>query len=411
MSPRVLYLVCAACAIAGFQLAGVVARGRRPDAAQTPNITAPVAFARSSGGGSVSEGLSLVKASGEAVAPRNVDSLLSLSAACEKAGSPAQARLELMEAVNRLKPDELEALLAAEAASTDFYRSQRFDFQFAARRLAEIAPEKAASLWLNARTSHFAVDALIVPWAKKSPQAFASWTLGLPRDAQKAVSSTLAQISAENPSQFATFAPQLAQSPAGASGARGAISGLISKAGKNDDPSEAIAFAQSLPQGAMRDAALAELARWPGMKLGEHPEIAAALGGLNPSDARRYIGYAAGAAERLPAGGVRDTAFSAQVSSAARKDPQKAAQRVEALSGSADYPAAVRGFVDATAAKDPAAAIEWALTISQPGAQRSAALEKAVAEYFRQKPADARKWVESAPLSREEYLMLTGRSK
>jgi hypothetical protein len=362
-------------------------------------------------GGVAAERPSQAGGSAEPLVSRNVDSLVALSAACEKAGSPARARLELMEAVNRLKPDELAAVLAAEAANSDFYRSQRFDFQFAARRLAEIAPEKAASLWLTARTSHFAVDALIVPWAKKSPQAFASWTLGLPQDAQKAVTSTMAQISAEDPGQFAVFAPQLSQSPAGVSGARGAVSGLIAKAGKQDDPSEAIAFARSLPQGAMRDAALAELARWPGLKIAEHPEIAAAVGGLNPNDARRYIGQVAGAAELLPAGGVRDAAFSVQVSSVARKDPQKAAQRVEALSGSADYPAAVRGFVDATAAKDPAAAIEWALTIERSGVQRSAALEKAASEYFRQKPADARKWVESAPLSSEEYLMLTGRSK
>jgi hypothetical protein len=35
-------------------------------------------------------------------------------------------------------------------------------------------------------------------------------------------------------------------------------------------------------------------------------------------------------------------------------------------------------------------------------------LEKAAAEYFRQKPDEARKWVASAPLSAEEYFLLTG---
>lgn len=372
--------------------------------------SASLATVASNGSGrEKAEGLLLVRSAGDLVASRKLESLVDLSADCEKAGSPAKAKLELMEAINSLKPGELEYVLASEAANTDFYRSQRFDFQFAARRLAEIAPEKAANLWLSARASHFAVDALIVPWAKKNPQAFASWSLGLPQDAQKAVSLTMAQISAENPSQFAVFAPQLAQTPTGPSGARGAIAGLISKAGKQDDPSEAIAFAQSLPQGAMRNAALAELARWPGMDLGAHPEVAAALGALNQNEARRYIAQISGGADQLPAGGVRDAAFSVQMSAIAKKDPQRAAQRVEALAGSSDYPAAVRGFVDATAAKDPAAAIEWALTISQSGVQRSAALEKAASEFFRQKPAEARKWVESAPLSSEEYLMLTGR--
>jgi hypothetical protein len=96
------------------------------------------------------------------------------------------------------------------------------------------------------------------------------------------------------------------------------------------------------------------------------------------------------------------------MSAAAEKDPKSAAKKVEALAGSADYPAAVRGFVEATAAKDPAAAADWALSIGLQGGQRAAALEKAVAEYFRQKPDEARKWVASAPLSAEEYFLLTG---
>jgi hypothetical protein len=113
-------------------------------------------------------------------------------------------------------------------------------------------------------------------------------------------------------------------------------------------------------------------------------------------------------ADKLPQGPVRESAFAAQISTTAKKDPQAAAKKVEALSGSADYAAAVRGFVEATAAKDPAAALDWALSIGPQGGQRTAALEKAAAEYFRQKPNEARKWVSSAPLSAEEYFLLTG---
>ena len=112
--------------------------------------------------------------------------------------------------------------------------------------------------------------------------------------------------------------------------------------------------------------------------------------------------------DKLPQGALRESAFAAQMSAAAERDPKNAAKKVEALSGSADYPAAVRGFVDATAAKDPAAAADWALSIGLQGGQRTAALEKAAAEYFRQKPDEARKWVASAPLSAEEYFLLTG---
>jgi hypothetical protein len=314
-----------------------------------------------------------------------------------------------MEAISTLKPDELAAMLAKETAGTDFYRTSRFDFQFAAKRLAEVAPEKAAALWLGARSTHFSVDVLLAPWAKKDPMAFASWSAGLPADAQKAAGHTLAKTAAEQPEQFLSLAPQLAGSPAGILGARGAISGFVGKAAKGEDPAAAIAFAQSLPVGPARTAALAEMVRWPGLDLSAHPEISTALAQLSQADARRYVQQVN--PEALPPSPLRESAYASQLAKAAQKDPQAAAKRVDALSNSADYPAAVRGFVEATAAKDPAAAVEWALTIGVTGPQRSAALEKAAGEYFRLKPADARKWVEKAPLTPEEYYMLTGRPR
>jgi hypothetical protein len=219
----------------------------------------------------------------------------------------------------------------------------------------------------------------------------------------------MAKSAAGQPEQFLEIAPQLAQGPAGVLGARGAMSGFIAKATKGEDPAAAIAYAQSLPAGPVRAAALAELARWPGMNLAAYPEVTAALAQLSPSEARRYAQQVN--PEALPPSALRESAYVNQLAKAAQKDPQAAAKRVDALSKTADYPAAVRGFVEATAAKDPAAAVEWALTIGVTGAQRSAALEKAATEYFRLKPADARKWVEKAPLTAEEYQLLTGRTR
>jgi hypothetical protein len=296
-----------------------------------------------------------------------------------------------------------------EMAGTDFYRTNRFDFQFAAKRLAEIAPEKAAALWLGARSTHYSIDVLLGPWARKDPQAFASWSAGLAPDAQKAVGQTMLKLAAEQPEQFQEIAPQLAKSPAGALGARGAISGLIAKAAKGESPAAAIAFAQSLPAGPARSAALAALARWPGLDPAEHPEIRAALAQLSPAEVRRYAQQLN--PESLPPSAIRESAYASQLAKAAQKDPQAAAKKVDSLSKTPDYPAAVRGFVEATAAKDPAAAVEWALSIEVTGPQRSAALEKAATEYYRLKPADARKWVEKAPLTAEEYQMLTGRTR
>ena len=406
MSPRLLLLLSIASSALGFQLAGGFSRTQLPAAEAVIQAGSTVADSPASS----------VEAVPKAAPPHGRDlgvnpkgSLRELAVACEKAGSPAASRLALMEAISLLKPDELQAMLAKETSGTDFYRSSRFDFQFAAKRLSEIAPEKAATLWLKARATHFNIDVLLGPWAKRDPQAFASWSAGLAPDAQRAVGQTMAKTAAEQPEQFLGLVPQLAQSPAGILGARGAISGLIAKAAKGDDPASAIAYAQALPAGLARSAALAELARWPGLDVAAYPEVTAALAQLSPSEARRYVQQVN--PEALPPSALRESAYANQLAKAAQKDPLAAAKKVDALSNTADYPAAVRGFVEATAAKDPAAAVEWALTIGVTGAQRSAALEKAATEYFRLKPADARKWVEKAALTPEEYQMLTGRTR
>lgn len=410
MSPKLTPVACCASAFLAFQLVGLLAPKQEPTsqvnaATNTPHPTTALKPSRH-------------PQSPEPLQTLNHDpvgtqqgSLKELAASFEASKSPAEARLALMEAINKLKPDDLAQMLAKEAGNTDFYRSSRFDFQFAARRLSEIAPEKAAALWLSTKSSHYSVDVLLLPWAQRDPQAFASWSRTLPADAQKAMAGTLGQLVSENPAALTPIAAQLAQNPAGVVGARSAISGMIAKAQKGSDPADAIAYASALPAGPMRTAALAELARWPGLDLATHPEIADALASVSPSEMRRYIPQAAASAEKLPPGYVREAAFSTQISGIARKDPAAAAKKVESLSGTADYPAAVRGFVEATASKDPVAALEWALTINTQGNQRTAALEKAAAEYFRTKPADARKWVETAPLTPAEYAVLTGRSR
>lgn len=413
MSPKVVPLVCVASAALAFELVSVLSPKQAPQtglpsASQTPQAASPRISSRD-------------RATSNPQSPSKLQetstlkgSLREIAVQSEGAGSPAQSRLALMEAISALKPDDLAQMLAREAANTDFYRSSRFDFQFAARRLSEIAPEKAAALWLQTKSNHYNVDALLLPWAKKDPQAFASWSVSLPADAQRAMGGALSQLVAENPERFTGIAPQLKDSPAGIVGAKSAISGMIAKAPKGADPGDALSYAQGLPEGPMRTTALAEVARWPGFNLKEHPEVAAAIDALSPAEARKFLPQITAAADSLPRGAVRELAFASQISGFAKKDPQAAAKRVDSLAGTTDYAPAVRGFVEATAAKDPAAAIEWALTLTNQGnqgAQRSAALEKAAAEYFRLKPADARKWVQTAPLTPAEYQMLTGRSR
>ena len=136
------------------------------------------------------------------------------------ATAPADVKLCLMEAVNKLGPEELAELLSREANTTNLFRTIQPDFEYAARRLSEIAPEKAAELWLKRKGAFLGGEALLAPWAKQHPEDFVSWSLGLPADAQKAAAGGLGELARENPSLFASLAPRLEHSPGGVAGAR-----------------------------------------------------------------------------------------------------------------------------------------------------------------------------------------------
>lgn len=365
-----------------------------------------------------------------------------LDAALQKSGkSPAEKRLALMEMIGRMKPDELSELLAAEASNPDFFRRMRFDFQFTAKRLAELAPEKAAALWSATPSLRFQADALLGNWARKDPQGFASWTLSLPKDVQRAAASTLGEIAASNPEQFAAIAPQIAETPGAATAARRAMEALTQSENgpRNEaadtsaprtgrDPETAVAYAKSLPEGTMRNTALAQLARMPGIDLAKQPDIVSAIQSLPREEAARLgrdleeqsRGDASAKSSvigSLPQGPALDAALASNFRRTADKDAAQAAANLEQMKDLSTYPAAVRGFVDATASKDPAAAADWALSINpstggdSAQTQRMAALERVAREFAERNPEEAKKWLNTAPLSDREYLILSGKPR
>ena len=344
------------------------------------------------------------------VAPRTLKELY--DAIQRDSGSPADARLAVMETIGRMNPEQLETLLTAEANNPDFFRRMRFDFQFAARRFAEIAPQMAAQLWLQNASLRFQADTLLGVWAKREPRAFVTWILALPADSQRATASVVGGIAKSSPEDFAAVAPLIADTPSAPTAARAAMQSMIASASAGADPGGAIRYAESLPAGPTRNAALAQLAQWPGIDLKQHPEISESIASLPREDAIRLGRDLGKNAADLPAGFARDAAFAASVRYQAEKDFPAATTRMESLVGTPDYAAAARGFVDATASKDPAAAAEWALKIDPSApAQRAAALERVAREMFLKNPDDARAWAEKAPLSDAEYAQLTGRQR
>jgi len=317
-----------------------------------------------------------------------------------------------MEAINSLKTTQLEQMLEKELRSDLFLRSDRFDFQYAASRFAEIAPERAAKLWASHAEARSFSGALISSWAKKDPVAFANWTLTQTHEIQRAARGSLIQAASSDPAFFASIAHQFASSPNSTETARAAMRSLAGK--EPGSAQKQLEYASLLPEGPMRNAALSELAQVsPNLDLKAHPEVLQALASLPERDAYKLGSNLAQKVDSLPPGPVRDAAMLAALREQARTDPAAAAQRLEALApNSPDYAAAVRGFVDSTSAKDPASAAEWALSIPPASSShRSGALERVAKDYFRTNPDGAREWVEKAPLTNEEYRRLTGRTR
>ena len=397
-------LLCASLGVAGFFIgsrwpsSSAPARSLQPapqDVESPQNLTRP-------GPDSAPSGLAI-----EADSFADLDSLLGKADA-----APADRRLQLMEAINSLKAKQLEQMLEKELRSDLFLRSDRFDFQYAASRLGEIAPERAAELWASHSEARSFSRSLLAPWAKKDPVAFANWTLTQTPEIQRAARGSLTQAVSADPASFAFVAHQLASSPNGTETARAAMRSLAAK-----EPGAAqkqLEYAAGLPEGPMRNAALAELAQAsPNLDLNAHPEVLQALASLSERDAYRLGSNLANKVDALPPGPVREAALQAALREQARTDPATAAKRLEALPPSSpDYAAAVRGFVDSTSAEDPASAAEWALSIPPTApSHRSGALERVAAEFVRTNPDGAREWVEKAPLSNEEYRRLTGRTR
>jgi hypothetical protein len=335
--------------------------------------------------------------------------------------APDAALTAFFETLSTLSPDQLEAMVLEEVQNPDAFRFFSFPGSFyakrhVARRLAEIAPEKAAQLWGSQEGLGRESGLFLTPWAKKDPQAFASWCLSLPPGKQRDAATALGSIAKDSPEQFAAIAPQIASSPAAARAAQTAMESFLRRPGQNakaPDLDEALRFAKTLPEGPMRNAALVQMAAQRRIQdFATQPEAAQAIASLPWEEATWFGKTMASNAQKLPSGAARDIAFATMCRKEAEKDPAAAAQTLRSLASTSDYPAAVRGFVDATAMKDPAAAADWALSIPPAAAQqRAAALDRVAITLFRKDPESARAWVESAPLSPQEYFLLTGRHR
>ncbi len=349
----------------------------------------------------------------EITAPESLDAI---HAAASAVATPAESRVLVLEAISRLSARQIEGLIGKHLERPDFERLIRYDFQTAMRRLGELSPQRAAEIWLASPLKTVALrrhlGALLEPWVQKSPRDFVSWHVMQSDEAQRAMASVLGQFAFNQPDQFLELAESLSNSPAGTIAARRAIESLrIKKDNKSPDVQVALEYARKLPEGRVRSAALVALTDWPGVDIVAEPDLQVALATLPFAARETKAAQWMEKAEKLKAGPLRNAAIAAAMEAEASKDGSNALKRLKASGGSLDYPAAARGYVEAVAERDPAGALEICLTIPKGDEQRTIALDGAVGQFFRKKPDHARKWVEQAALTDEEYFRLTGRKK
>ena len=343
------------------------------------------------------------------------DSLDSLHKAAAAAATPADSRVLILETLRHLNAKQLERLIGKHLENPELERLVRYDFQAALRRLGEVHPQKAADVWVSSLPKTVSLRrhlaALLEPWMQKSPKDFFAWHALQSEEAQKAMASVVGQFAFSRPELFGELADALSSSPVGAVSARRAIEGLRVRSAGTPDLAVALEYARQLPEGKMRSAALVALAEWPGVDVSAVPEIQTALGGLPYAAREAKAVQLVPKAEKLEPGLLRQATVAAAMEAEAIKDSVAAAKRLKAMIGGPDYPAAVRGFVEAVSEKDPTVALEFCLTLPKGDEQRGIALDEAAAQLFRKKPDQARKWVEQAALTEEEFFRLTGRRK
>ncbi len=169
----------------------------------------------------------------------------------------------------------------------------------------------------------------------------------------------------------------------------------------------ALAWAQSLSEPAVRDAALAGVyQQWFHDK--PHEAAAAALaearngGDLDEVAAVGANGWsledwqgAAGWAEKLPTEKERTTAYGALGERLGRDKPQAGAQWMESLPEGPAKDEAIARYVVQVESKDGAGAMAWALTISDEK-KRQETSQRVVKSWFARSPASAFEWLQSS---------------
>ena len=257
------------------------------------------------------------------------------------------------------------------------------------------------------KTRELDMGVTMAGWASAEPELAFSWVNDLTEgDRARLKGSMIAGIADNDPAAAADYAYQLASM--GDKDADRMLGIVTSRVLGSGGHLEASVWAENLPDGSMRAAALDRVAH---DYVAHDPEGAAAW-------AERFAGQAHNArvieevgdewAERDPvaaidwlnsldAGAGKSSGLSSAFGEWAKRDPTAASQHLVSMPESPDRDSAISGFSRRLASENPQAAIAWASEINDANSRENA-LVRAGQSMFRRDASGTREWLATSGL-------------
>ena len=321
-----------------------------------------------------------------------------------RGADPIARRLAFSELLKALTPDnamEIREQLVAFGAGGDAWRD--FNYSWGA-----MAGQDAVNFAEASEEDDFA--ATMTGWASANPSAAISFLDNLPEDKQddryRIAQSVVSGIADRNPRAASDLIVRLAEE--GQKGTDKLISMVAGKALRAGGFDKATAWSESLPDGALKVAAMSRVAY---ENVRKDPESTAmwvenfareefagrVVSSVGSSWGRRDPNAAVSWLENLPESRGQVAGLSSVFGDWEDSDPLAATQYLAKMPQSAQRDSAISGFSKGYARQDPEAAIAWASDIGNPKL-REETLTYAAQSYLRNDPIPALDWLEASGL-------------
>ncbi len=338
----------------------------------------------------------LLGASSRAGGSRSTMEVMDAISTANQEKSDLRRYLLIYEAVSELGRNDFEAALLRARKENNSIAQRAIE-----RRWAEVDPLSAAKAWASG-SEKLVGDSFFSSWVKISPSSALAWFSGLDEgpQRQKARELILERVAKYDPQRALDFSNQITNEKD-----RNALVSRSLKTVAESDLPQAITLARSLPVGTTRDAALdtvitqiasTDLAAAQKL-IAENPDgtfsraSASVAAGLLKQSPIQAVAWA----DTLPEGTARESAYAGIAREWSTRDLEAVAGWLDKLPASAARDAAVLAFAGRNAARDPEGATLWASTLPANDSRKNL-LMMTLRNWQRINPGAVQKWIDSA---------------